>query len=70
MKISMENRRLDLYDFAQFLAAHLIDDIENNGLPQAPKDIQYSILNGIAAFENLEDEEGREYRVDIGRVER
>lgn len=68
MKTNMENRRLDLYDLALFLAEHLVDEIENNGLPQSPKDIQYSIMNGISKFEELQDEDGNEYRVNVGRL--
>ena len=63
------NGLMDVYDFASYMADHLIKDVKKNGVPLEEMDIRYSILNGIAAFEDLEDEEGREYRIKIERAD-
>lgn len=68
----MNERVLDMYSFASHLADHIYNDIRDttdDDKVESVRTLRFTILNGIAAFEDLEDEEGRTYRVEINRTE-
>ena len=65
-----KDKVLDLYDFALFMAEHIYDDVRNttdDDRIESIRSLKFTIMNGISAFQMLEDEHGREYRIDISR---